>query len=160
MPHPRPEAHREPASRRRTRQSTRPGSGATPAKKAKVPAYARAGRHLYALLASAFVAGVVVQVFFAGMGAFGADWSWHTSFVHLLELLPLLMVPVAFAGRLSWGLRLMPLGLLILIGAQYALANSAIPAAALHPVNALLIFLSGLFVARRAWAIVAEQRKG
>jgi hypothetical protein len=118
------------------------------------------GRYLYALLASVFVAGVVAQVFFAGMGAFGADWSWHASFVHLLELLPLLMVPVAFVGRLPWGLRLMPLGLLILIGAQYAFANSAVPAAALHPVNALLIFLVGLFVARRAWTIVAEQRKG
>src|SRR3712207_6493219 len=99
----------------------------------------RLARIFYAGLASVFVACVLVQVFFAGMGAFGADWSWHLTFVHLLEPLPLLMTPTAFLGRLPWGLRLLPLGLLVLIGVQYAFANSAVPAAALHPVDALLI---------------------
>lgn len=120
---------------------------------------ARLARLCYAVLSWVFVACVLVQVFFAGMGAFGADWSWHLTFVHLLELLPLLMTPVAFVGRLSWGLRLLPLGLLVLVGVQYAFANSTVPAA-LHPVNALLIFLVSLFVARRAWAAVSGQRKG
>jgi hypothetical protein len=92
------------------------------------------------------------------MGAFGADWSYHVTFVHLLEPLPLLMVPAAFAGRLSWALRLLPLVLTDLIGAQYAFARAAVPAAALHPVNGLLIFLTGLFIARRAWT--AMRRKG
>jgi hypothetical protein len=100
-----------------------------------------------------------VQVFFAGVGAFGADWSWHTAFVHLLELLPLLMTPAAFVGRLPYRLRLLPLGLLVLIGAQYAFANTLVPAAALHPVNALLIFWTSLYVTRRAWD-VAKERKG
>ena len=54
-------------------------------------------------LSSIFVVGVLVQVFFAGMGAFGADWSYHVTFVHFLGPLPLLMVLVAFVGRLSWG---------------------------------------------------------
>lgn len=134
-------------------------NGATPAKKTSTPAYARAGRLLYALLASVLVACVLVQVFFAGVGAFGANWSWHLTFVHLLELLPLLMIPMAFVGRLPWGLRLLPLGVLVLIGAQYAFANAAVPAAALHPVNALLIFWVSLHAARRAWA-VAGRRKG
>ncbi len=134
-----------------------------PARGAMLPGQSyvvRGSRVCYALLASAFAACVLVQVFFAGMGAFGADWSWHTSFVHVLELLPLPMAPVAFAGRLPWSLRLLPLGLLILIGAQYAFANVAVPAAALHPVNAFLIFLLSLFIARRAWAAVAGRRKG
>lgn len=117
-------------------------------------------RTFYALLASVFVACILVQVFFAGMGAFGADWSYHVAFGHLLEPLPLLMVPVAFLGRLSWRLRLLPLALVVLIGAQYALAGAAVPAAALHPVNAFLILLTGLFIARRAWASVAWRRKG
>jgi hypothetical protein len=112
------------------------------------------------VLSSGFVVCVLVQVFFAGMGAFGADWSYHVSFVHLLEPLPLLMVPVAFVGRLSWGSRLLPFTLVVLIGAQYAFANTAIPAAALHPLNALLIFLIGLFITRRAWAAVFGYRKG
>ena len=133
---------------------------ATPAKWTRMPAYARAGGLLYALLASVFFACVCVQVFFAGMGAFGADWSWHLTFVHLLEPLPLLMTPMAFVGRLPWALRLLPIGLLVLIGAQYALANTTVPAAALHPVNALVIFWVSLHVARRAWATLARRKKG
>ena len=134
--------------------------GATPTKETRMPAYARAGGLLYALLASVFFVGVSVQVFFAGMGAFGADWSWHLTFVHLLEPLPLLMTPMAFVGRLPWALRLLPVGLLVLIGAQYAFANTTVPAAALHPVNALLIFWVSLHVARRAWATLVKRRKG
>jgi mercuric ion transport protein len=114
----------------------------------------------YAVLSSVFVVCVLVQVFFAEMGAFGADWSWHLTFAHFLGLLPLLMAPTAFAGRLSWGLSLLPLGLLVLIGVQYAFANAAVPAAALHPVNALLILLLSLLAARRAWSAVAGRRKG
>lgn len=154
--------------RRNTGLQTRPGPGAfvpnahgaKPAKKMRVPAYTRTVRFVYALLASVFVACVLVQVFFAGMGAFGADWSRHINFVHIFTPLPLLMTPVAFVGRLPWELRLLPLGLLVLIGAQYAFASTAVPAAALHPVNALLIFWMSLRVARRAWASVAGQRKG
>jgi hypothetical protein len=113
----------------------------------------------YAFLSTAFVAGVLIQVFFAGMGAFGADWSYHLTFVHLLEPVPLLMVPVAFVGRLPWGLRLLPLSLVFLIGVQYAFANATVPAAALHPVNGFLILLTSLFIARRAWAAVAKWRR-
>ena len=120
----------------------------------------RLAQIFYAILSSAFAAGVLVQVFFAGMGTFGADWSYHVTFVHLLEPLPLLMVPAAFVGRLSWALRLLPLVLTVLIGAQYALAGTVVPVAALHPVNGLLIFLTSLFIARRAWAAVATRRKG
>lgn len=114
----------------------------------------------YAVLSSVFVVCILVQVFFAGMGAFGADWSYHVSFVHFLEPLPLLMVPVAFVGRLSWGLRLLPLALVVQIGAQYAFANAAVPAAALHPVNALLILLIGLLLARSGWSAVVAHRRG
>ena len=120
----------------------------------------RLARIGYAVLSSVFIACVLVQVFFAGMGAFGADWSLHLTFAHFLGLPPLLMAPMAFAGRLSWGLRLLPLGLLVLIGVQYAFANAAVPAAALHPVNALLILCLSLLTARRAWAVVAGRRKG
>jgi hypothetical protein len=119
----------------------------------------RLARTGYAVLSSVFVVCVLVQVFFAGMGAFGADWSLHLTFAHFLGLLPLLMAPVAFAGRLSWGLRLLPLGLLVLIGAQYALANAAVPAAALHPVNALLILCLSYLTARQAWTVVARRKK-
>ena len=120
----------------------------------------RLARIGYAVISSIFVACVLAQVFFAGMGACGADWSWHLTFAHFLGLPPMLMAPMAFVGRLSWGSRLLPLALLVLIGAQYAFANAAVPAAALHPVNALLILWLSLLTARRAWAAVAGRRKG
>jgi hypothetical protein len=119
----------------------------------------RLARVGYTVLSSIFVPCVLVQVFFAGMGAFGADWSLHLTFAHYLGLPPLLMAPIAFVGRMSWGLRLLPLGLLVLIGVQYAFANAAVPVAALHPVNALLILCLSLLTARRAWAAVAGRRK-
>ena len=118
----------------------------------------RLARVFYAFLSVALAAGVLLQVFFAGMGAFGADWSYHVTLAHFLEPLPLLMVPAALVGRLPWALKLPPLGLVILIGAQYALAHAVVPAAALHPVNGFLILLTSLFIARRAWAAV--RRKG
>ena len=117
----------------------------------------RLARIGYAVLSSVFVTCVLIQVFFAGMGAFGAYWSLHLTFAHFLGLPPLLMAPAAFAGRLSWALRALPLGFLILIGAQYALANAAIPAAALHPVNALLIICLSLLTTRWAWAAAAKR---
>src|SRR5215208_619104 len=118
----------------------------------------RLAQVFYAFLSVALVAGVLFQVFFAGMGAFGADWSYHVTFAHFLEPLPLLMVPAAFLGRLPWALRLLPLGLVILIGAQYAFAHTSVPAAAFHPVNGFLILLISLFITRQAW--VAWRRKG
>ncbi len=120
-----------------------------------ISALVQLARVFYALLSSVFVACVLVQLFFAGVGAFGADWDWHLTFVHLFGALPVLMIPVAFVGRMSWGSRLLPSLLVVMIGVQYATANSAVPAAALHPVNALLIFLVGLLVARQGWSTVA-----
>jgi Family of unknown function (DUF6220) len=119
---------------------------------------ARLVRVFYAFLSLALAAGVLFQVFFAGMGAFGANWSYHVTLAHFLGLLPLLMVPAAFVGRLPWALRLLPLGIVVLIGAQYALAHSVVPAAALHPVNGFLILLMSLFIARRSWPTL--RRKG
>jgi Family of unknown function (DUF6220) len=126
--------------------------------KVRLSVAARLARAFYAFLSSALAAGVLFQVFFAGMGAFGADWSYHVTLARFLGFLPLLMVPAAFVGRLPWALRLLPLGIVLLVGAQFALAHSVVPAAALHPVNGFLILLTSFFIARRAWATV--RRKG
>ena len=126
----------------------------------RLPVAVRLARIGYALLSSLFVACVLVQVFFAGVGAFGADWAWHLGFVHLFGHLPLLMIPAAFVGRLPYGLRLLPFGLLALIIVQYATASAVVPTAALHPVNALLILAAGALGTRLAWATVAGQREG
>jgi hypothetical protein len=135
-----------------------PGKPSRELVKVRLSVAARLARSFYAFLALALAAGVLLQVFFAGMGAFGADWSYHVTLAHFLGFLPMLMVPAALVGRMPWALRLLPLGIVVLIGAQYALAHSVVPAAALHPVNGFLILLTSLFITRRSWAAV--RRKG
>lgn len=116
-------------------------------------AWARTG---YRVLAWGLLACIAIQVFLAGIAVFNgpANWGMHTGFVHLFELLPLAMIPLAFLGQLPRGLRWHPLAVFFLIGLQYALIYGfpdvfGIPAvAALHPVNALLIFWVTLGMAR------------
>lgn len=117
------------------------------------PLYVRYARYAHAVLVTLFLVCVVVQVFFAGVGIFGADWTLHTYFVPLFEL----MLPPAFVlallGRLPLLPKLAPVGLWMLITVQYALANAGGPdvVAALHPANGLLIFWLSLEVVRRSW---------
>src|SRR4028119_1638153 len=77
---------------------------------AGLPSYARFARYAHAVLVSAFLTCVVLQVFFAGVGVFGADWSFHGYFVPLFGL----MLPPAFVlalvGRLPLVLKLAPVG--------------------------------------------------
>jgi|SRR5215207_1548670 len=125
-------------------------------------AYVRFARLCHAFLSSAFFACVVVQVFFAGVGIFGADWSLHTYFVPFFELMLPPMFVLAFVGRLPLTLKLSPVGLWFLVTVQYALANLDVPdaVAALHPVNGLLIYLTSLEIARKSWRVATEQTQG
>jgi hypothetical protein len=121
----------------------------------------RLARYGFVLLAALFIVGVMVQVFIAGMAVFvnPARWSMHATFVHYIELLLPVMLVLAFLGRLSWGLKLAPVVLFLLIVVQYttALSFSASVVAALHPVNALVIFGIATMTTRRTWRAISEQ---
>ena len=110
-------------------------------------------RTIFAGLAWFFIALLVLQVFLAGMGLFGAtDMSLHRDFGYLVSVVPLLMTVAAAVGR-TGRLTLLSAGLLVLAFVQTSLpyARDGIPViAALHPVNALLLFWLGLTIARRA----------
>ena len=125
-----------------------------------LPSYVRFARYAHAVLVSAFLACVVLQVFFAGVGIFGADWSFHTYFVPFFELMLPPTFVLALVGRLPLVLKLIPVGLWALITVQYALANADGPdvVAALHPANGLLIFWISLEVARRSWRIATGRK--
>jgi len=114
-------------------------------------------RYLYAAAAALFVAAVAVQVFLAGLFLF-ADGSreTHIEFGYLLTLVPIVVLALAAAARPGWG----TFGLTaLLLGATWTQAilpwfHGAAPfVAALHPVNALLIFGLGTLVTRRALAL-------
>lgn len=112
-----------------------------------VGGFSRFSRIAYAALAWLFVACVVCQVFLAGMAIFVDPLNWvrHVGFVHLFGELPLVMLLLAFAGRMpkKQGYYLGPVVLFMLVAVAYATADAGgSVVSALHPVNALL--LSGI----------------
>lgn len=113
-------------------------------------------RATFAVLAWLFVALVVLQVFFAGLGLFGTSgMGLHREFgywVPLGAIATLIGAAVARVGsRTTW----LAGGLVLVTFVQTTLPyfrNDVPFVAALHPVNALLIFWLGLVLARRATA--------
>lgn len=115
----------------------------------------RGARYAYAVLAWAFVAGVVVQVFFIGLGLFAGseNLALHVSLGWILHLVPILILvaaAVARAGRQQI-LTATALAVTVFIVPIFALLRDSAPViAALHPVGALLSFWLAILVARGA----------
>jgi uncharacterized membrane protein YhaH (DUF805 family) len=117
-------------------------------------------RQAHAIAAWALVLAIVVQVFLAGaamaqLGGSG-DFATHREFgytwVGLVALAVLITAIAARRGRRDIGLAF---GLLLLYVVQTILPEfkgSISWVAALHPVNALLLFGLSIWYARRAWA--------
>lgn len=126
---------------------------------------ARFARVAYLVLAWLLVASIAYQVFLAGMAVFvdPINWARHVQFVHLFEMLPVLLLGLAFAGRMpkKRGLYLGPILLFALLGLQHAFAGAGRSVvAALHPVNALVIFWGGVVLAQRAGRAHRENAEG
>ncbi|HET7496650.1 MAG TPA: DUF6220 domain-containing protein [Candidatus Limnocylindrales bacterium] len=113
-------------------------------------------RRVHLALAWAFVAGVVVQVFLAGLGVFDSPerFEVHRTWGYTLELLPILLLVVAAVGRLGRRQLIYPaalFGMFILQSVFVALRTDMPTVAALHPVNGFGILLVGIAMAREAW---------
>jgi uncharacterized protein DUF6220 len=118
-------------------------------------------RLVHAVVAWIFVASIVVQVFLAGaaianLGGSG-DFTTHKEFgysvVGLVSLAVLLTALGARAPRRDIGISF---GLLLLYIVQTILPNAkaSYPAvAALHPVNAMLLFVLATWYAVHAWRL-------
>lgn len=119
----------------------------------------RSARYVYAALAWAFVAGIIVQVYFIGLGLFvsSGDRELHRNFGWILHLVPpfiLLAAAIARAGRTRI-LQTTALAVTIFIVPILAAIRADAPlAAAFHPVGALLGFLLAIVVARGATSLV------
>lgn len=120
----------------------------------------RVARYAYLALAWAFVAGLVLQVYFIGLGMFGsseyrelhAGFGW--TILHLWPLLILVAAPFARAGRMQI-LQSVGLAITVWIVPILAAVRADLPvAAAFHPVGALLAFLLAIVVARGATSLV------
>ena len=114
--------------------------------------FTRSMRWTYLVFAWLFVALVVTQFFFAGLFLFGAgSKDLHVGLGYTLFFVAILYLLLAFAARLPWSWSGMTALLIVLVFVQPMLATAPIPLlAALHPVNALLIFTLALYLAVRA----------
>ena len=115
-------------------------------------------RQVHAYLAWGFVASLVIQVFLAGQAIpqLGGNGSFatHRDFGYLIGLLTLLVLLAAIAARAGRGRIGQAAGLLVLYVIQSSLPymDPQLPfAAALHPVNALVMFGLGVVYARAVW---------
>jgi hypothetical protein len=113
----------------------------------------RASRLVYAILAWAFVVGMVGQVFLIGLGLLGRDpsgISLHRDFgwmLHLAPLLILLFAALSRAGRRHW-LWALALAVAVFLIPIFAILRDSTPfLAALHPVAAVIAFPLALVVA-------------
>lgn len=118
-------------------------------------------RWLFLALVWIYLAGIVVQVFLAGTGLFGAtrDFEAHIGLGWILHLVPVLLLIAAAVGRVGRQLMWWTTALLVVQFIQPILPSlrADLPwAAALHPVLALIVFWLALTIGLRAWRLVQE----
>ena len=111
-----------------------------------------AARYAYLVLAWAFVVGVLLQVFFAGLGLFDDPglMQLHVNFGWIVHLFPILIViaaAVARAGRRRILQAVALAAIVFVIPLLPMLRESAPAVAALHPVLAMLAFGAAVGVA-------------
>ena len=113
-------------------------------------------RVLHAATAAIFAASLVVQVFLAGLAIpqLGGDGSFatHRDFGYLIGLITLLVLVTAVIARLGRRRIAQSAGLLVLYVVQSSLPYVGVGAIeALHPVNAVVMFVAAAWYARTVW---------
>ena len=113
-------------------------------------------RVVHLVLSVLFIAGLVGQVFLAGLGVFDgpARFATHRDWGYLLELFPVLLLIAGLVGRMGRRLAILAVaefGLFILQSVFIAFRESTPAVAALHPVNGFLILLIAIVIARESW---------
>ena len=120
-----------------------------------------AARYVYVALAWAFAAGLVVQVFFIGLGLFAGseNLALHVNLGWILHLVPILILVAAAVARAGREQILVAAALAVtvfIVPILVSLRESAPVFAALHPVGALLAFLFAILVARNATRLLSS----
>jgi len=121
----------------------------------------RGARIVYVALTWAFVIGILLQVYFIGLGLFSSSdyLELHATFGWLLHLAPpfiLLAAALARAGRSRILLTAALAVLIFFVPILAAIRADAPLTAAFHPVAAVLAFALAVFVARRARTLLGS----
>jgi hypothetical protein len=115
-------------------------------------------RAAHPIVAAAFVACAVVQVFLAGLGVFDDSKAFvtHREFGYLFGWLTLVVLVLALAGRMPRRVTGLSVLLLVLFALQSVLVavRADLPmVAALHPLNGFAILGVGVMTARSSWRL-------
>jgi hypothetical protein len=126
------------------------------------PGWRTAARITFVATSWLLVAGLVVQVFLAGLGVFDSPerFELHSTFGFALQVLPFIMLLSGLAGGLGRrlvGLAGLIFGLFFLQSVLVSLRGQAPTIAALHPLNGFLILFVSIAVARGS---LTRQRAG
>jgi hypothetical protein len=119
-------------------------------------------RYAYATVAWLFAVGILTQVFLIGLTFLGRRPSLdtHVGLGHGLAIAPLLMVVLAYTGRLPRPMKpftWLAFALYVLLADVVIFMRESVPlVAAFHPVLAVLLFGVTGFLAVRAWRLVRE----
>ena len=118
-------------------------------------------RQALPIVAAAFVACCLVQVFLAGLGVFDDPRSFvtHREFGYLIGWFTLAILILALLGREPRrvvGLSVLSMVQFTLQSVFVALRTDYPAVAALHPVNGFLILFVGALTARWSWAVRRE----
>ena len=121
----------------------------------------RFARPAFALVAAAFAAAVTVQIFIAGLAVFVSPVNWitHSSFAVILAPFPLLMLLLAFVGRLPRGMQWQSAALLVPMPFLFLTADIIGDwpwLAATHPVIAVVLFWASVRIATMGWRFAFE----
>jgi Family of unknown function (DUF6220) len=120
-------------------------------------------RILYVSAAWLFPAAILIQVFLVGLSLFTgqAYWSTHGEVGHSLAVLPLLLVILAYLGRLPRSEKLLIwllFGVYLVQAEVFAAIRDSVPLlAAFHPVLALVLFALAILIALRARTVVQAE---
>jgi hypothetical protein len=115
-------------------------------------------RNLHAGIAWLLVAVLVFQVWLAGRGVFESPTIFitHRDVGYMISILPVVLLVLGFLGGMGRRVAIMAaviLGLVILQSVFVAFRTSNPAIAALHPVNAFLILLVAVLLARESWGM-------
>jgi hypothetical protein len=121
-------------------------------------------RYTLLVITVVFLAAIVVQVFFAGLMLFGQQGgtALHENTGYILGTAGALFLVVPALARAGWTAIIVGVVLAVVTYFQPFLtfARESSPfIAALHPVNALLIFTLALVLGRRALVLVRSERQ-
>ena len=122
----------------------------------------RVARYAYLGFAWAFVAGLVIQVFFIGLGLFAGseNLQLHVSLGWILHLVPIVILGAAALARAGRDQVIVAAALAVtvfIVPILVLMRDSAPAVAALHPVGALISFWLAVLVARNATRLASDR---